>query len=587
MRTRTHSYLARVATYSFVLIAFFLSGAAAAPALEPIPEKLVVLTFDDSVKSHFTVVRPILTQYGFGATFFITEGFDFKTNKRDYMTWKQIVQLNRDGFEIGNHTRDHMGASHENLPKLAEQIAAINDRCQENEIPRPTSFAYPGNATDHGAFEILQKAGINFARRGGAPEYPYEAGQGFAYEPGLDHPLLIPSAGDARPDWTLDNFRRAVSQAKHGRIVVLQFHGVPDGAHPWVHTPREKFEQYMRYLAVNKFRVIAMRDLARYVDARLVPRDPDGVIKDRQQGLAKGKPRKNYRAAKDDLDLRRWLENMIWHHRFTTAEIGAATGMQADEIEAAKKRFGIRADNGPNRKAGAPLLVAPYPGGRHPRIGFLEGAIRPQRDTKASVFTPWDSQSYVVVDLPEAIWMKVGDGRRLLYLAHTHIDTVWSAKGVELAPVEWQRLADGSFKATRVLPNDVEFGTHITPDKNAVRMEMWIRNGTKQTLRGLRVQNCVMLKGAPEFAQMTVENKVDRGPYVACRSPQADRWVITAWQHCERAWSNAPCPCMHSDPQFPDCPPGETKRLQGWLSFYEGTDIQAEFDRIEATRWRD
>ena len=43
----------------------------------------------------------------FGATFFVTEGFDSGTNKRDYMTWDEIAQLHRDGFEIGNHTETH------------------------------------------------------------------------------------------------------------------------------------------------------------------------------------------------------------------------------------------------------------------------------------------------------------------------------------------------------------------------------------------------------------------------------------------------------------------------------------------------
>ena len=69
-----------------------ISCISTAAALEPIPDKLVVLTFDDSVKSHFTVVRPILKRYKFGATFFITEGFDFATNKNDYMTWDQIAK---------------------------------------------------------------------------------------------------------------------------------------------------------------------------------------------------------------------------------------------------------------------------------------------------------------------------------------------------------------------------------------------------------------------------------------------------------------------------------------------------------------
>jgi peptidoglycan/xylan/chitin deacetylase (PgdA/CDA1 family) len=86
--------------------------------LQPIPDRLVVLTFDDSSKSHFVVARPILKKHGFGATFFITEGFDFGTNKTDYMTWDEIVQLYEDGFEIGNHTIDHSGVNAKKLDAL-------------------------------------------------------------------------------------------------------------------------------------------------------------------------------------------------------------------------------------------------------------------------------------------------------------------------------------------------------------------------------------------------------------------------------------------------------------------------------------
>jgi peptidoglycan/xylan/chitin deacetylase (PgdA/CDA1 family) len=254
-------------------------------ALEPIPDKLVVLTFDDSVRSHFTVVRPILKDYGFGATFFITEGFDFKTNKRDYMTWKQIAQLHKDGFEIGNHTRDHLAVSAKTIGKLKEQLDVINARCKEHGIPKTTSFAYPGNGIHEDAFAILKQAGMKFARRGGAPEHPYKAGQGFAYEPGQDHPLLIPSAGDARPAWTFADFLRAIRQAKKGRVAVLQFHGVPDLAHPWVHTPEERFRSFMKYLSLNGYKVIALRDLAKYVDHKQVPKPYDAVIERRKAAL--------------------------------------------------------------------------------------------------------------------------------------------------------------------------------------------------------------------------------------------------------------------------------------------------------------
>ena len=182
-----------------------------AVALEKVPDKLVVLTFDDSVVSQHLVARPILKKYGFGATFFITEGFSFPTNKRDYLSWQQIAELHNDGFEIGNHTRDHMSVTEKSQPKLREQLEAINARCIEHGIPKPVSFAYPGNGIHPGGFAVLKELGIQFARRGGAPEFPYEWGRGFAYEPGVDHPLLIPSAGDARPDWTIEDFKRAVA----------------------------------------------------------------------------------------------------------------------------------------------------------------------------------------------------------------------------------------------------------------------------------------------------------------------------------------------------------------------------------------
>lgn len=258
-----------------------------AAELEAIPDRLVVLTFDDSVASHHRVVRPLLKKYGFGATFFITEGFSFRTNKTDYMTWEQIAELHRDGFEIGNHTRDHLGVTAATLPRLREQVEAINARCAEHGLPRPASFAYPGNAIVTNAPAVLAELGFRFARRGGEPEHLYKDGRGSAYEPGRDHPLLIPSAGDARPHWTLEDFQRAVALARNGRIAVLQFHGVPDRDHPWVHTPPEMFERYMEYLQQEGCRVIALRDLARFVDPKQWPADPSAIIEARKQAVGR------------------------------------------------------------------------------------------------------------------------------------------------------------------------------------------------------------------------------------------------------------------------------------------------------------
>src|ERR1041385_1975935 len=223
--------------------------------------------------------------------------------------------------------------------------------------------------------------------------------------------------------------------------------------------------------------------------------------------------RANFRRPADGADLRYWLQNMAWHHGFSIDEMVAATGLKADEITRALQRLKITPETRPKRAAAAPLLVLPYPGGRHPRLGFLDGAVRPQRETKVSVFTPWDERSYVVVDVPEAIWSNLG----LTYLAHTHVPTIWTKQNIELPALEWNRRSDGTFDLERRLPNGIDFGTRVTPGTNAVRMEMWLKNGTAEGLSDLRVQNCVMLKAAAGFNQQTNANKIITRPYVACR----------------------------------------------------------------------
>jgi len=277
------------------------------------------------------------------------------------------------------------------------------------------------------------------------------------------------------------------------------------------------------------------------------------------------------RPPKNDADLRFWLGNML-AHRYSLAEMSEVTGLDTNELATALK--GV---------TNSALRVLPYPGGRHPRIGFLDGAIDPQRETKVSVFTPWDSTSYVVVDVPEAIWSNLG----LTYLAHTHVPTIWTKQNVELPKLEWRRNADGSLEIERTLPNKIAFGAKVIPGGEAVRMRLWLTNGTSETLRDLRVQNCVMLKGAKGFEQQTNDNKLFANPYVACKSADGRRWIITAWVPCHRPWANPPVPCLHSDPKFPDCAPGQTQHLRGWLSFYQGTNIQHELRRIDQTGWRE
>ena len=221
-------------------------------------ERTVVLTFDDSVASHATFVGPLLKKHGFGATFFITEGFEFLEDKKHYMTWEQIKTLHESGFEIGNHTRRHAAVPGQTPEKLETDIAHIEQQCAKHGIQRSTSFCYPGYRTNSVALTVLGKRGYRFARAGGAS----------AYDPAKDHPLLLPQAFDGKPESTLEQFKEAVAKAGEGRIAIMTFHGVPDIRHPWVNTDPAKFESYLQHLKDEGCRVIAMRDLDKLLVAR-------------------------------------------------------------------------------------------------------------------------------------------------------------------------------------------------------------------------------------------------------------------------------------------------------------------------------
>ena len=252
--------------------------------LQAIPDKLVILTFDDSCKSEVEFVAPLLKSYGFGATFFATEGFRRKEGwEKKYLTWADIKEIHNMGFEIGNHTRHHSGVKGLSKEELRQELEYIEETCKEHGIPVPKTFCYPGFGFDRKATEVLWEKGYLFARRGVAPEFP-DSGKGArgpAYDPGDDHPLLIPCTGYSGPDWGFEDFVWSLEQARDGKITVLTFHGVPDLDHPWVHTDPSVFKTYMDYLRDNGYTVIALRDMARYVDARKFTGDPLAPIQRR------------------------------------------------------------------------------------------------------------------------------------------------------------------------------------------------------------------------------------------------------------------------------------------------------------------
>jgi peptidoglycan-N-acetylglucosamine deacetylase len=220
------------------------------------PEKVVVLTFDDASASHAAFVAPLLKKYGFRATFFVCEFPPDFDDKAKYLSWPQIAELHQQGFEIGSHTRTHKHVDKMRPEEFVAELEYIERKCTEHGIPKPVSFAYPAYVSTPAAVRVLAERGYAFAR----------VGDSRPFEPAKDDTRLIPSfSTTGTSTHSGDRVIESIKQAQSGKIVVLTVHGVPDVAHPKVTTSPELFERYLKFLQDEKYTVIAMRDLSRYV----------------------------------------------------------------------------------------------------------------------------------------------------------------------------------------------------------------------------------------------------------------------------------------------------------------------------------
>ena len=95
-----------------------------------IPERSVVITVDDGYRSFYTIAYPILREYGFRATVFIST--DFMRKSKNRVTWNQLKKIKADGFEVGSGCLSHTDLTKK---KQKEREKAYFKRI-ENELVR-------------------------------------------------------------------------------------------------------------------------------------------------------------------------------------------------------------------------------------------------------------------------------------------------------------------------------------------------------------------------------------------------------------------------------------------------------------------
>jgi peptidoglycan/xylan/chitin deacetylase (PgdA/CDA1 family) len=120
-----------------------------------LPEKPVMITFDDSRVEHFKIAAPVMEKYGFRGVFFI---MTITYNKKNYMTTDQIAQLAKAGHTIGLHSWDHtMVTKYKEAADWQKEVAEPKKKL-EKIVGRAVEFwAYPNGVYDHKGAEELSK----------------------------------------------------------------------------------------------------------------------------------------------------------------------------------------------------------------------------------------------------------------------------------------------------------------------------------------------------------------------------------------------------------------------------------------------
>ncbi len=159
---------------------------------EPIPPKSVVITFDDGWRSTYDIAFPILKRYGFPATLFVYT--DLISGSGQTLSWDQVRDLSRNGFDIQAHSRTHRYLDRleegESFPHYFESVRnelEESGRILERQLGRKVKYlAYPYGETNPIVVALSREAGYRMAftvQRSSVPFFcpPYRLGRAMIY----------------------------------------------------------------------------------------------------------------------------------------------------------------------------------------------------------------------------------------------------------------------------------------------------------------------------------------------------------------------------------------------------------------------
>jgi len=120
-------------------------------------EPSLCITFDDGCETDLIAAAPVLREFGFNATFYLTAGF---LGTPGYLNAGQVRDLDAQGFQIGCHSMTHPYLSDLPEPELKREIVDAKLHI-ETIVGHPIEhFSCPGGRYDQRTLQMAHHAGF-------------------------------------------------------------------------------------------------------------------------------------------------------------------------------------------------------------------------------------------------------------------------------------------------------------------------------------------------------------------------------------------------------------------------------------------
>lgn len=119
-----------------------------------LPEKPIVLTFDDGYTDNYSTMLPILEAHSMKAVVYVITN---ELGKENYLTLEQLKDMQRRGIEIGSHTSDHLPLTSLDAATCRRQIRESKTFLEWSGLQTIYSLSYPNGAFNAEIEKILRE----------------------------------------------------------------------------------------------------------------------------------------------------------------------------------------------------------------------------------------------------------------------------------------------------------------------------------------------------------------------------------------------------------------------------------------------